>query len=257
MSYRRLACLAASLVVFAGIGLAVENPRGKHNCVLDAMAERLGITPAQKEQLDKIHSDFEQKAKPIYKQMWAQFREHKQAVNQILTADQRKELPQVMKSARLKMLESFETKLGLNEQQKKDAARICNDYTDKFNDLGDKSDDQAFEKFLALKQENMEAFCQILTPEQRVKLPGLIQEEFASGEASTSKNEFRNLLGEKLNLSTDQKQQFEKICNDFTSKIDKQKEQLQTLWQQKIAAVEKVLTADQQKKFRELIKTTD
>jgi hypothetical protein len=257
MSCCRIIALTLGVAALAGIGRAAEDPKDKNQCVLNAFAVHLGFTPTQKEQAAKIHSEFEQKAAPLCERIWTLYDEHRQAVMQILTPEQRKELPQVIKAVRLKMLETFSTKLGLNDRQKKQAEQICNEYAEKFQQLADHKDAKSSEKFVELKQANLEAFCHVLTDQQRVKLPALIQEELVSGPTPTAKSDMRTMVVEKLKLNTDQTRRLDKVCEDFSAKIDKEKGHLHQLWKEMTGSMEKVLTADQRKKFEELVKSTE
>jgi hypothetical protein len=257
MTSRGLAVLTLGIAALAGLGHAREDANSKTNCFLNAFASRLGLTPAQKEQAAKIHSEFEQKAAPVCEKIWMIYCDHRQAVLQILSAEQRRELPQVVKSEQAKMLQTLSTKLGLNDQQMKEAEKICHENTEKIQELADHRDAKSSEKFLELKRANLEAFCKILTDDQRIKLPALVQEELVSGRTPSVKSEIHNMMVEKLKLNTDQTQRLDKVCEDFSAKMDREKEQLHQLWKEKIAAVEKILTPDQRKKFQDLVKASD
>ena len=112
------------------------------------------------------------------------------------------------------------------------------------------------EKFQAVKNEQFEAFCGILTDDQRVKLPALIQEEMQSGRTPTVKSEIRNAIAEKLKLTEDQKTRLAKVCEDFATKIDDQKTLMRDVCKQKQVATEKILTEDQKVKFQQYMKAT-
>src|SRR5579871_3102304 len=111
MMSRGLAILVLGVVALTGLGRTGDDP--KNNCILNAFAARLGLTPAQKEQATKIHADFEQKAAPVCEKIWTLHCDHMQAVKQILTPEQRKAVPEVMNIERGKMLQTISTKLGL------------------------------------------------------------------------------------------------------------------------------------------------
>lgn len=258
MSCFRLTIVAllatASLPAAGRLAADVNKPKG--NCIVDAFAAKLGMTPEQKQELQKVSADSEQKAAPVCERIWKLHCEHHQAVLQILSPDQKAELPAVMKAEKAKMQKHFATKLELSEEQKKQAAKICDESTAKFEQLADVEESKRSEKFQAVKNEQFEAFCQILTEDQRVKLPALMQEEMQSGRTPSAKSEIRNAIVEKLKLTDDQATRLDKVCTDFATKIDEQKTQMRQVCKDKQVAMEKILTDEQKVKFQQIMKST-
>lgn len=251
-----LVALLASATLTAGSRLAADDAKPKGNCIIDAFASKLGITPEQKTEIQKVYADSEQKTAPVCERIWKLHGEHNQAVLQILTPDQKADLPAVMKAERAKMLKHFATKLELTEDQKKQVMKICDESAVKFEQLADVVEGKRSEKFQALKKEQFEAFCQILSDDQRVKLPALIQEEMQSGRTPSTKSELRHAIAEKLKLTEDQKTRLDKVCDDFATKIDEQKTQMRAVCKEKQAATEKILTEEQKVKFLQYMKAT-
>ena len=258
MSCFRLALVAllASATLTAASRLVADDAKPKGNCIIDAFAAKLGITPEQKVEIQKVYADSEQKAAPVCERLWKLHAEHHQAVLQILSEEQKAELPALMKAERVKMIEHFATKLDLTEDQKKQALKVCEETTAKFKQLADVEEGKRSERFQAVKNEQFEAFCQILTDDQRVQLPALIREEMQSGRTPTAKSELRNAIAEKLKLSDDQKTRLDKVCDDFATKIDEQKTQIRQVCKDKQAATEKILTEEQKVKYQKYMKAS-
>jgi len=236
--------------------VVADDAKPKSQCILNAFAAKLDLTADQKQDIQKAQAEFEQKSAPVCERMWKLHCDHHQAVLEILSPEQKKELPGVIKAERNKMLEHFATKLSLTEDQKKQAGTLCDEYAAKYQDLAGQDEGKRAGKFQTLKSEQFEAFCGILTDDQRVKLPALIQEELQAGRTPSSKSEIRNTMAEKLSLNEDQKQRLDKVCDEFAAKIDEQKTQIRALCKDKHAAMEKVLSDAQKVKFQEYVKST-
>jgi len=257
MSCFRLAVVAllATATLTAG-RLAADDAKAKGNCIINAFATKLGMTPEQKTEIQKVHAMTEQKAAPICEQIFKLHSEHQQAVLQILSPEQKAELPAVMKAEKMKMLQGVAMKLELTEDQKKQAMKLCDEASAKFEELAKMEEGKRSERFQTLKNEQFEAFCQILTDDQRVKLPVLIHEEMQSGRTPTAKSDIRNAIVEKLKLTEDQTTRLDKVCTDFATKIDEQKMAVRTIFKDKQTAMEKILTDEQKVKFQQIVKST-
>lgn len=257
MFYRRYSILALVAALFSvAAAQAADDAAGKNHCVLDAFAKKLEFTPEQKTQVAAIHEDAEKKLAPLCESIWLLHWTHHQNVLQILSAEQRNELPNIVKAERTRMLKQFSDKLALTDDQKAAVEKMCNEYGPKFQQL-DPKDPKVSEKFQSLKSEHFEAFCRILTDDQRVKLPALIQEELQAGRTPSSKSELRNAMVEKLGLTDDQKQRLDKVCDEYATKIEEQKTRIRDLCKEKQAAIEKVLTEPQRTRFRDYVKATN
>ena len=251
-----LVALLATATLTVGSRLAAGDAKPKGNCIIDAFAAKLGITPEQKLEVQKVFADSEQKAATVCERIWKLHGEHHQAVLQILSPEQKLELPAVMKAERAKMMKHFAAKLELTEEQKTQAMKICDESAMKFEKLADVEEGKRSEKFQTLKNQQFEAFCGILTDDQRVKLPALMQEEMQSGRTPTVKSEIRNAIAETLKLTEDQKTRLDKVCDDFATKIDEQKTQMRAVCKEKQTATEKILTEEQKVKFQQIMKST-
>jgi len=245
--------MIALAFAFTGAAWAADDTKTRGQCVQNAFAAKLGFTPEQKEQVAKICSDYEQKAAPVYEKTWVLQNDHRHAVLQILSTEQRAKLPEVMKAEGAKILDHFTAKLQLTDAQRKEMERICTEYGPKYEQLADSKDSRKSEKFQELKTAHFEEMCKVLTDDQRVKLPALIQEEMLARTPS-SKSEIRNAIVDRLGLDPEQKTRLDKVCDEFGTKIDEQKTQIRRICKDKHAAISKVLTEEQRVKFEEYVK---
>lgn len=250
-----IASLFASVIMTPTVAFTADDAKPKAQCILNAFAAKLGLTAEQKVDIEKAQADFEKKSAPVCETMFKLHIEHHQAVLQTLSPEQKAELPAIMKAEREKMLQHFATKLELTEEQKKKAQNLCDVYTAKYKELAEQEESKRAGQFQIVKNQQFEAFCEILTDDQRVKLPALIQEEMQAGRTPSAKSEFRKAMNDKLNLTDTQKEQLDKVCDEFAKKIDDQKALIRGLCKEKHIAMEKVLTDTQKVKFQEYVKT--
>jgi Spy/CpxP family protein refolding chaperone len=248
-----VAGIATAVLVPSG-GTAVADDAKQGECILNAFATKLGLNEDQKTQLRRIHDDFEKRAEPTCRQIMKLHVDHHHAVLQILSPEQKQQLPDVMKAERDRMLDAVAKKFELTEEQKKQAAKLCDETAAKFKTLAEGDDPKRPEAFKAFKNERFEAFCAILTDDQRVKLPALIQEEMQNGRTPGSKSDLRNAMVEKLKLDAEQQQRLDKTCDEFAGKIDEQKATIRKMCKEKNETVAKVLTEEQKVKFEQYVK---
>jgi hypothetical protein len=235
---------------------AADEAKPGGECILNAFATKLGLDADQKTRIQRIHTDFEQRAAPVCQQIMKLHVDHTQAVLQILSPEQKLQLPVVMKEERHKMLDQAATKLELTEDQKKQAVKICDETAAKFKSFAESEDGKRPEKFQAFKNERLEAFCAILTDDQRVKLPALLQEEMQAGRTPSAKSEIRKAMADKLGLDADQQQRLDKASDEFAGKIDEQKATIRKMCKEKRDSIEKVLKEDQKLKFRQFVRAS-
>lgn len=249
----RCTAMIALAIAFVGTAWAAEDTKTRGQCVQNAIAARLEFTPEQKEQAAKICSEYEGKSAPVCEKLWTLQNNHRHAVLQILSTEQRAKLPEIVKAEGEKILDSFTTKLQLTDAQRKELEKICTEYGPKYEELADSKDTRKSEKFQDLRAAHFEAMCKVLNDDQRVKLPVLIQEEIQARTPS-SKSDIRNAIVDRLGLDADQKARLDKVCDDFGPKIEEQKVQLWQLCKDKHAAISKILTEAQRVKFEEYAK---
>lgn len=257
MILRRLGTVVFGLVlVAAGSQARADHQKASSegHCILDAIGHKLGLNDQQRDQYREIHDRFDKKAEPIRKELGKLRHEQHEAMRQILTEQQRNEVPGIMKMEAEKALKETADKLGLSDEQRKRAMTIAREYEGKCAEMkkGNAADKDA--QMHALKVEGFEAFCGVLTEDQRVKLPGVLKDEMHTWHSPEMASKLRNDIADRLQLTADQRKQFEKVCSDYGPKIEKQKGQLKQLWMDEHAAVDKVLTDAQRTQFRQLLK---
>jgi hypothetical protein len=142
------------------------------------------------------------------------------------------------------MLNAFATKLSLNAEQKEQFAKICSESEVKAAPV--------CEKMWKIHCEHHEAMLQILSTEQRAKLPEVIKAERAKVLDNFTK---------KLELTAEQRKQAETICTDYEAKYPKHSDRndpakVKQYHELKAAQFEefcKILTDDQRVKLPVLI----
>src|ERR1700722_19794416 len=137
-------------------------------------------------------------------------------------------------------LEAATASLNLNDQQKTELQKVFASFDQKV--------DQVDKQLWTLNFQERQAVVQLLTPEQRAKLPEAIK---------PIKEKELNKIGVKLGLNDDQKQRIEKICEQYEPKfhelIQQQgqnvSQQFHQLRNQVFAAIRKELTTEQRAKL--------
>jgi hypothetical protein len=258
MISRRIGCALVGLAALVMIGpLQGDEPKAssRGHCVLNALAQKLGLSDEQIKQVRHLHDAYDKKSEPLREEISKLRHEQHQAIKEVLTEQQRAEMPTVMHAEVKKALQEVASKLGLSEEQQQKAQKIAKEYQAKCDEvMKEKTPDHA--RMHALKIEGFEAFCGVLTDEQRVKLPGVLKEEMEIWHTPNAQGNLRSDIADRLQLSADQRKSIEKICSEFGPKIEKKKEQFRQIWKDEHAAVEKVLTEAQRTQFRELLKTS-
>jgi Spy/CpxP family protein refolding chaperone len=137
-------------------------------------------------------------------------------------------------------LAAWASKLGLSNEQQEQVKKICNDCAERADPLE--------EQLWKLHHEEFDAVKQVLTQEQREKLPAAIKAEMTK--------EIR-MIADKLNLSDDQRQKlatireecepkFREVCAQSTDSARKKMHELRSEF---FADARRVLTDDQKAKF--------
>jgi hypothetical protein len=223
----------------------------KSHCILDALAAKIKLTDAQKAQFRKIHDEAETKAKEPREQLHRLRHEEHEALSKVLTEQQRKDAKRILKEDMDAHIKDIENKLGLQADQRQEAAKILADYERKREALAtEKNAGNLKDRKHALDTEEFEALCMVLTSDQRAHLPGALKEEF---HARGGRRQFRMDFADKLGLTADQKTQWQKIFSEFDPKIEKPRAQLRQTWKDTHAAMEKVLDETQRAEFKRLV----
>jgi len=260
----RIALTAIALLTLAaGAGrLLAEEERGKAEGArpdrLESLAAKLGLDAQQKEQVHKIESDFHKKAEPLEQRLWSLHREEFAAMRKTLSEDQRAKLPEVIKSACGQELQAISDKLGLSDDQKQRLMKIRQEYEPKFRALMDEKAETGaagFKQFRELRFAAHRAMREVLTEDQRAKVPGILREEFQKWQDPTARREMLGTIADKLGLSNDQKEQLRKIQADYNRQMEEPTAQFKQMHHEEHEAIEKVLTPEQRTKFEDMMKT--
>jgi len=256
MMGRRIAVMVltvSALAVGAGLLAAKEEKgrsSGKRHDRLEALAAKLDLSDKQKEEVRNLHADFSKKAAPVKEELRELRREQREAMRQVLSAEQRAKLPEIRKAEWDKRWQALVAKLGLSDEQKQQLEKTRAAFQAKYQDLAAREGKNRREQFRQLRHEQFQAVRADLTDEQRAKL----REEFHHRHNSEARREHWRVIGDKLGVSTEQKEQFQKIHAEYAGKIEKPAAQLKQLHQDQRTAVEKVLTEEQRAKLREMRK---
>jgi Spy/CpxP family protein refolding chaperone len=154
---------------------------------LQTIGAKLGLNDEQKERIQKVRQQYEPKFRALMDEKVAkgeagfrQFRElraeaHK-AMSQVLTDDQRAQLPGILReefhkwhdaAARREMLNAIADKLGVNQEQREQLQKIQAEYNQQL--------EQPAAQFKRVRHEEHAAIEKILTPEQRTKLEDMLK----------------------------------------------------------------------------------
>jgi Spy/CpxP family protein refolding chaperone len=255
--WHRIAVLTMTVLALTAGGtlLRAEETSPKRHGSLEALTAKLGLSDQQQEAIRKIHADWKTNTAPIKQQLRTLHQEKRQAMKQVLTAEQRAMLPEIRKAASDKKWQAVAAKLGLSDEQKERVEKTRSEYARKFQDLAAKKGETTREQFRTLRHEKIQAIRSILTPEQSAKLGAMVRAEKQERRNPEHRQAFWKGIGEKLSVTAEQKEQFQKIRADFASKMEKPAAQLKQLREEKRIAVEKVLTPEQRAKFQELRKS--
>jgi Spy/CpxP family protein refolding chaperone len=255
--WHRIAVLGFTILALAaGETLLRANestPKRHHR--MEALKAKLGLSDAQMEEIHTIHTSYQKNAAPIKQQLRALRQEKHQAMRQVLTEEQRAMLPGIMKAELDKKWQAIAAKLDLSDEQKTRVEKIRSEYGQKFHDLAAKKGENMREQFRTLRQEKHQAMRGILSQEQSVKMHALAAEAKHARHNPERRSEFWKTIGEKLGVSPEQKEQFQKIRADFASRSEKPAGRLKELREEKRAAFQKVLTEEQRAKLQEMRKS--
>jgi len=242
-----------ALLLLAGNWLCADDkkpPAAGHDR-LEALASKLGLSSEQKEKLKKIHDDFDKKEDPLEAQVRHLRHEEHEAAHKILTEEQRKKLPALMKAEMESELHDIAGKLSLTSKQREHIHKIRADFDAKIEKLG-KEGEKAAAQVRELRHKEFEAIRHELTDAQREKVPGLFREEVREWRDPAQRRKHMKALQEKLGLSEEQKKEMDQLHAKYDPQLDKLHTELQELHKQEHEAMNKVFTEEQRKKLQEL-----
>ncbi len=217
------------------------------------LGTQLNLDAQQQQQLRQITDEFRKKAEPARQQVRQLRHQEMQAVQAVLTEEQKKQLPQALHTMWDKEWQTIGARLKLTEQQKQDIAKIRDEFGKKFHDMAKQTPADMSEKAGELKTEFFTAIDNELNPQQRAELPVVLHEEFGQWKNKEFRQQHLKALGEQLKLTDAQKQQIEKVHTDFGPKLQGPMDQLKKLHEQEFDAVEKILKPEQRTKLHDLL----
>jgi len=224
---------------------------------LAALAEKLGLSSDQKQQVGKIHHDYDQKEDKVEAQIRHQRHEEFEAVEKVLTPEQRKQVPGLLKAEREKELHQIGAKLHLSDQQKERIHKIRADYDSKIDKAGAGKGEKASEQVRHLRRQEFAAIRKELNDEQRAQVPGIFREEMRTWRDPAARRQRLKAIADKLGLSEDQRKQIHEIHAKHDPQVHQLHEQLRDLHHQEHEAVSKVLNDEQRQKLQELRKARE
>jgi Spy/CpxP family protein refolding chaperone len=256
----RLALLvAATLAMVASGGRfhAAEpgEPITKHDH-LERLAVKLKLDDKQKQEIRKIHAEFDAKADPVEHQLGVLHHEEHEAMKQVLTAEQRAKAPAALRLLADQEFQKAVTVLKLSDEQKSKIDAIRADYGPKFQDLAAAKDkgEKVHKQFHELRHKEVSAIRAELNEEQRDKLPLVLREEHRFWRNSVSRREHLKAVGEQLGVTAEQKDQFRKLHADYDTKVKTLHAEVKKLHHEEHTAIEKVLTEEQRAMWKDLHK---
>jgi len=256
----RFALLAvAGLTLAAGGGRALAQEKAgsaKTHDHLAWMAAKLKLDDRQREELQKIHADFDAKADPVENQLWSLHHEEREALERVLNVDQRGKAHEAMKGLIDQHLQKAAAPLNLTDEQKTKINKIRDEYESKFHEVAASKEqgEKSMKQFRELRHQMIGAIRNELNEEQRAKLPAIIREEYRFWRNVDTRRELCKELGEKVGVNTQQKEQFKKIRDEYDPKMQPLRAQLKQFRQDEHTAIDKVLTEDQRAKWKDLRK---
>lgn len=289
MLRHRIAIFSVALLALAGGLLAAGQPQEKRldAAALETLMTNLGCDAAQKARLREIHGEFTKKVSATSSSLgiWGAYHKEDLILQGMLTEKQQGRQAEVLSTMRARDVPALAKSLGLNDEQKKALAKLRAAYEPKFVKLvlptqkGQKLSDEermsTHRLVLDMRADFLKAVQAELSEAQRAKLPdvlkqypglpGMIPEGdslayvlLAATLAHYSQPEYLDTLATTLELSAAQKEEFGKVGADLGAKLKASRGQvaaaLGELAREERAAMMKVLTDDQRKKWSELTK---
>jgi Spy/CpxP family protein refolding chaperone len=256
MAWQRLAVTAFMILALTSGSLLPAQEKGKQSGKetdrLDALALKLKLSDAQKEQVKKIYADFDKKAAPLVRQLCTQRGEEWEALQKILNDGQKAKLKEALEAQAAKELQSVAEKLNLTEEQKEKVKKIRQDFWKKFLNLSIQKGENMGREYRELHMDVVLAGRQVLTPEQCTKLHAIQKQDFDDWHDFIYRPDHLKALGEQLGLGAEKLKQLQEDCASHERKLEQPRAQIKDLCKEECAALEKVLNAEQKAKLHEV-----
>jgi hypothetical protein len=256
----RLALLSVAVLALAVSGgrfLAQDKGQsGKKVDFLERLVAKLKLEDTQKDALRKVETDYDAKADPIEDQIWALHHEEHEAMNKVLTPEQRARVPAFFKAVREQEMKRVAGELQLNDDQRMKIAQICEAFEPKFEQLAAERDqgERVHRQFRDLRRQLIQEIRGALDDQQREKLPLLVRQELRFWRNPELRRARFNEIGDKLGVSAEQKEQCKKVHEQYDPKIKELHTELKKVYQEEVAAIGKVLNDQQRTQLHEMMK---
>lgn len=256
----RLALLSVAVLALAVSGgrfLAQDKGQsGKKVDYLERLVAKLKLEDTQKDALRKVETDYDAKADPIEDQIWALHHEEHEAMNKVLTPEQRARVPAFFKAVREQEMKRVAGELQLNDEQRMKIAQICEAFEPKFEQLAAERDqgERVHRQFRDLRRQLIQEIRGALDDQQREKLPLIVRQELRFWRNAELRRARFSELGDKLGVSAEQKEQCKKVHEQYDPKIKELHTELKKVHQEEVAAIDKVLNDQQRAQFHEMMK---
>ncbi len=267
-------CLAAAAMSFLPVARAQETRQIRPEVdllkqsiseKLEAAADKLGLTPEQRDKMKETHSAFEAKRKALREQHHELFQSDLKAIDEILSPEQRDQVKTVVedrpaaqdegqgplkwtqdasvRDTLAQKLRSAAEKLGLSSDQRYQIKDRLAASTEKYRDQR-----QARRELVEAERK---AVSEILTPEQREKARGYFEQRILSAPIVQSVCARLQAAAEKLDLTPEQRKQILDTYQSYDEKYDKLAEDRRELLKSELKAVGETLTPEQREKVRD------
>jgi len=234
---------------------ANANAQGKKHDFAAALTAKLGLNNQQAEEVRKICTEFDAKKEPIEEQLFVAHHEARAEMQKLLTDEQRAKAPQVIKQEKERELQSIAAKVGLTDQQLKQVEGTLSQFHNKFQELSGQKPEDVRKQFHELKREVCAAVGKDLNDEERIRLAGVMREEFQHWQQPGFKREHVRAFEDKLGLTAEQKTKADKIIADCEKASEKPIAQLKEMCQQEREAIAKVLSNEQKTQLNQIMKS--
>ena len=231
---------------------------------LEAAADKLGLTPEQRDKIKETRSAFEAKRKALREQHHEILQSDLKAIDAILSPEQRDQLKAFMddrpesqeegqgpltwkqdasvRDTLVQKIRSVAEKLGLTSDQRYQIKDRLAASTEKYRD-------QRHARHELVDAER-KAISEILTPEQREKARHYFEQRILTAPFVQSVCARLHAAAEKLNLTPEQRKQILDTHESFDEKYDKLAEDRRELLKSELKAAGEALTPEQREKVR-------
>jgi Spy/CpxP family protein refolding chaperone len=254
---------------------AASSQDGREICpIRETIADRLhaafvkiNLTPEQMTKIREACAPFAEKYRAQRAERLQMIRDELKSVSAVLTPEQREKARGLIEARMVhspvvqtmtERMHALAEHLGINSEQLTKIRETHRGFAEQYDALDDDRDH--------LLQEELRAVSEILTPEQREKVSNFFADRVVmvggdlsrldEGTIAQLKETIAERLegvGEKLGLTTEQKEKIKEAHAGFAPKYRAQRDRRRELRQKELDALSAVLTADQREKVKDMI----